>query len=60
MDFVVADVGGIEGQKTGMEMVATARQIHRASPIEKPAGPGGPVGCEVPPGRPPAPPRSVV
>jgi hypothetical protein len=60
MEFVVADVGGIEGQKSGMEMAVTARQIHRASPIEKPAGPSGPVGCEVPVGLPPGVPRDVV
>lgn len=60
MDFVVADVGGIEGQKSGMGMAVTARQIHRASPIEKSAGPSGPLGCEAPAGLPPGVPRAVV
>jgi hypothetical protein len=56
----MADVGGIESQKVGMEMAVTARQSRRASPIGKPAGPRGPIGCEVPAGLPPGVPRDVV
>lgn len=60
MDFVVADVGGIEGNTIGKEKAVIAHQSHRASPIEEPAGPSGPIGCEVPVGLPPGVPRDVV
>lgn len=60
MDFVVADVGDIEGNTIGREMAVIAHQSDGASPIEEPAGPSGPISSEVPAGQPPGDPRDVV